>query len=337
MLAWHRFTAALLLTPVLAGFSAAGGAAPAEKRLPDAAASYPDRPVRLIAPFVPGGPTDIVARLVAVRLGENLKQTFVVDNRGGAGGSVGMEIAAAAAPDGYTLVLGSSGNLAVNPALNAKLHYDPIKDFRPLTQTTSGPQILVVSPGVPAKTAQDLIALAKTKPGQLNYASGGTGTTTHLGVELFKLAAGVSIVHVPYKGTGQALTDVIGGQVQMMMASMLPAAPHVKAGRLRGLAVTSLRRSAIYPDLPTLAESGLPGFETTSWHGMLVQARTPKGLTDRIHHELVRALNHPDVKTAFANQGMDVVANTQEEFTAYIRSETQKWAKVIKAIGIKSE
>ena len=303
----------------------------------DAIQSYPDRPVRLIAPFVPGGPTDIVARLVALKMGENLKQTFVVDNRGGAGGSVGMEIAAGSAPDGYTLVLGSSGNLAVNPALNPRLPYHPLKDFQPLTQTTAGPQILVIHPSVPAKSIQEFIALAKARSGQLNYASGGTGTTTHLGVELFKLATGANIVHVPYKGTGQALTDVIGGQVQMMMASMLPAIPHVRAGRLRGLAVTSLRRAAVYPELPTLAESGLPGFETTSWHGMLAPARTPKALSDRIHSELVKALNHPDVKTAFANQGMDVVANSQAEFAAYIRSETEKWTKVIKAIGIKSE
>jgi tripartite-type tricarboxylate transporter receptor subunit TctC len=303
----------------------------------EAARSYPNRPVRLIAPFVPGGPTDIVARLVAQKMGENLKQTFVVDNRGGAGGSVGMEIAAGSAPDGYTLVLGSSGNLAVNPALNPKLPYHPLKDFQPLTQTTSGPQVLVVNSGVAAKSVPELIALARAKPGQLNYGSGGTGTTTHLGVELFKLAAGVNIVHVPYKGTGQSLTDVIGGQVQMMMSSMLPAVPHVKAGRLRALGVTSARRSAIYPELPTLAESGLPGFETTSWHGMLAPARTPKAVASRIHAELVKMLNQPDVKAIFANQGMDVVAGTQEDFAAYIRSETAKWTRVIKAIGIKPE
>lgn len=301
------------------------------------AQGYPNRPVRLIAPFVPGGPTDIVARLVAQKMGENLKQTFVVDNRGGAGGSVGMEIAARSAPDGYTLVLGSSGNLAVNPALNAKLPYQPLKDFQPLTQTTSGPQILVIHPGVQAKSVQEFIALAKAKTGQLNYASGGTGTTTHLAAELFKLSTGANIVHVPYKGTGQALSDLIGGQVQMMMSSMLPAIPHVRAGRLRGLAVTSARRAAVYPELPTLAESGLPGFETTSWHGMLAPAGTPKAISNRIHAELVKTLNQPDVKAIFANQGMDVVANTQEEFAAYIRSETAKWTKVIKAIGIKPE
>ena len=331
---------AAMITALACALSAAAtrpanAAAPADATA--AARSYPNRPVRLIAPFVPGGPTDIVARLVAQKMGENLKQTFVVDNRGGAGGSVGMEIAAGAPPDGYTLVIGSSGNLAVNPALNPKLAYHPLQDFQPLTQTTSGPQVLVVNPGIAAKSVQGLVALAKAKPGQLNYGSGGTGTTTHLGVELFKLAAGVNIVHVPYKGTGQSLTDVIGGQVQMMMSSMLPAVPHVKSGRLRALGVTSSRRSAVYPDLPTLAESGLPGFETTSWHGVLVPARTPKALAARIHAELVRTLNQPDVKTIFANQGMDVVASSQQDFAAYILSETAKWTKVIKAIGIKSE
>jgi tripartite-type tricarboxylate transporter receptor subunit TctC len=312
-------------------------AASGDKAGHEPAANYGDRPIRLIGPFVPGGPTDIMARLVAQRLSENLKQPVVVDNRGGAGGAVGMQLAASAAPDGYTLVLGSSGNLAVNPALEANLPYHPLNDFQPLTQTTSGPQIVVLNQSVQAKTVQEFIALAKARPGQLNYASGGSGTTTHLGMELLKLAAGVNIVHVPYKGTGQALNDVIGGQVQMMMSSMLPALPHVKTGKLRGLAVTSAKRAAVYPEAPTLAESGLPGFETTSWHGMLVPAKTPKAISTRVHAELVKALNHSDVKDRFANLGMDTVASTPEEFTAYIRHEHAKWAKVIKAIGIKAQ
>jgi tripartite-type tricarboxylate transporter receptor subunit TctC len=299
--------------------------------------AYPSRPVRLIAPFVPGGPTDIVARVVAQKMGDNLKQSFIVDNRAGAGGSVGMELAAAAAPDGYTLVIGGSGNLSVNPALNPKLTYSPLKDFQPLTQTTAGPQMIVVNPALAAKTPQELISLARSRPGKLNYASGGVGTGTHLGVELFKLSAGIDIVHVPYKGTGQALTDVISGQVQMMMSSMLPGVPHVKAGRLRGLAVTSAKRSFIYPEMPTLAESGVPGFETTSWHGILAPVRTPKPLAARIHAELVKMLTQPDVKATFAAQGMDVVASSQDDFAAYIRGETAKWTKVVKAIGIKPE
>jgi tripartite-type tricarboxylate transporter receptor subunit TctC len=303
----------------------------------EAAQNYPDRPIRLIAPFVPGGPTDIVARLVAQKMSENVKQTVVVDNRGGAAGVVGMQIAAASAPDGYTLVLGSSGNLAVNPALDPKLPYQTLKDFQPLTQTTSGPQIVVVPLSLPVKSIQDLISLAKAKSGQLNYASGGTGTTTHLGVELFKMAAGVNIVHVPYKGTGQALTDVMTGQVQMMMSSALPALPHIKSGKLRGLAVTSAKRAAVYPELPSVAESGLPGFETTSWHGMLLPARTPSALVAKVHAELVRALTDADVKQKFANVGMDTVANSPAQFTAYIKSESEKWSKVIRTIGIKPD
>lgn len=321
---------------ILAG-PAAQAAPSAGKGAMDAGAHYPDKPVRLIAPFVPGGPTDIVARLVGQKLGENIGQPVVVDNRGGASGAVGMELAARAAPDGYTMVIGSSGNLAVNPSLNAKLPYDPLKDFQPLTQTTAGPQIFVINPALQAKSVQEFIALAKSKPGQLNFATGGAGTTTHLAAELFKLTAGVNIVHVPYKGTGQALTDLIGGQVQMMMASMLPAIPHVKAGRLRGLAVTSRQRAAILPEMPTLAESGLPGFETTSWHGVLVPAKTPKAIVTRLHAEMVKTLNQPDVKERFASLGMNTVGSTPQEFAAYIRSETGKWAKVIKAIGLKPQ
>jgi tripartite-type tricarboxylate transporter receptor subunit TctC len=319
------------------GAQLAGPAGAAAAEAGEAARAYPSRPVRLIAPFVPGGPTDIVARVVAQKMGDNLKQSFIVDNRAGAGGSVGMELAAAAAPDGYTLVIGGSGNLAVNPALNPKLTYSPLKDFQPLTQTTAGPQMIVVNPALAAKTPQELISLAKARPGKLNYASGGVGTGTHLGVELFKLSAGIDIVHVPYKGTGQALTDVISGQVQMIMSSMLPGVPHVKAGRLRGLAVTSAKRSSIYPEMPTLAESGVPGFETTSWHGILAPVRTPKPLVARIHAELVKMLTQPDVKATFAAQGMDVVASSQDEFATYIRGETAKWTKVVKAIGIKPE
>lgn len=334
----HVATAAGLVC-ALGGLAPASAqaASPVDMSAGSPGSGYPNRPIRLVAPFVPGGPTDIVARLVGQKLGENLGQTIVVDNRGGASGAVGMEIAARSAPDGYTLVIGSSGNLAVNPSLNAKLPYDPLRDFQPITQTTSGPQMMVVHPSVQATSVQQFIALAKAKPGQLNYASGGAGTTTHLASELLKLSAGISIVHVPYKGTGQALTDLISGQVQMMMSSMLPAIPHVKAGRLRGLAVTSARRATTLPEMPTLAESGLPGFETTSWHGMLVPAKTPKAITMRLHAEMVKTLNQPDVKERFANLGMDTVGNTPEQFAAYIRNEQVKWAKVIKVAGIQPQ
>jgi tripartite-type tricarboxylate transporter receptor subunit TctC len=299
-----------------------------------AAASYPDKPVRLVAPFVPGGPTDIVARVVAQKLGQNLGENVVVDNRGGASGAIGCEIVARSAPDGYTLMIGSSGNLAVAPALFAKLPYDPLRDFQPITQTTAGPQIIVVYPGVAAKTFSELLALARAKPGSLNYASGGAGTTTQLGPELLKSMAKIDIVHVPYKGTGQALSDVIGGQVQMMMSSLLPAMPQVKSGRLRGLAVTSLQRTPALPEIPTVAESGVPGFETTSWHGMVMPAKTPPAIVARVHEEMVRLLNLPDVKALFLSQGMDTVGNTPAEFAAYIKGETEKWTRVVRAIGI---
>jgi tripartite-type tricarboxylate transporter receptor subunit TctC len=302
-----------------------------------AASSYPDRPIRLIAPFAAGGPSDIMARLVSQKLNESMGQPIVVDNRAGAGGAVGCEIAAKAAPDGYTLLLGSSGNLSVNPSLYKKLPYDPVKDFQPITQLEAGPQVLVVHPAVAAKSVQELIALAKARPHALNFASGGTGTGNHLASELFKATAGIDIVHVPYKGTGQALTDLVGGQVQMMMSSLLPAIPQIKAGRLRGLAVTSVKRTPVLPELPTIAESGMAGFETTSWHGILVPAKTPKVIATRLHDELVKMLAQPDVRARLASEGIDAIGNTPQEFAAYIRSETVKYAKVIKQAGIKAD
>lgn len=297
-------------------------------------AAYPDKPVRLVAPFVPGGPTDIIARVVAQRLSQAFGQTVVVDNRGGAGGAIGCEIVARSAPDGYTLMIGSSGNLAVAPALFTKLPYDPLKDFQAITQTTSGPQVLVSHPAVAARSTTELLALARAKPGSLNYASGGAGTTTQLGMELFKSMGGVDIVHVPYKGTGQALSDVLGGQVQLMMASLLPAMPHVKSARLRGIAVTSAERTAALPDTPTVAESGVPGFETTSWHGMVMPAKTPAAISGRVHAEMVKLLNLPDVKALFLTQGMDTVGNTPTQFTAYIQSESEKWTRVVRTLGM---
>jgi tripartite-type tricarboxylate transporter receptor subunit TctC len=299
-----------------------------------ATAAYPDKPVRLVAPFVPGGPTDIVARVVAQRLSQAFGQTVVVDNRGGAGGAIGCEIVARSVPDGYTIMIGSSGNLAVAPALFAKLPYDPVKDFQAITQTTAGPQIIALHPAVPAKSIPELLALARAKPGGLNYASGGAGTTTQLGMELLKSMANVDIVHVPYKGTGQALSDLMSGQVQIMLASLLPAMPHVKSGRLRGIAVTTAARSALLPEMPTVAEGGLPGFETTSWHGMVVPAKTPQAISTRIHTEMVKLLNLPDVKALFLAQGMETVANPPAQFAAYIATETEKWTRVVRAIGL---
>jgi tripartite-type tricarboxylate transporter receptor subunit TctC len=299
--------------------------------------SYPSRPIRIVDPFPPGGPSDIVGRSISPRLSEALGQTVVVDNRGGAAGVVGCEIVAKAAPDGYTLLLGPSGALTIQPTLSPKLPYDPRRDFEPVTQLTSGPQVIAVNPTVAAKSIPELIALAKAKPGQLNYASGGTGTANHLAAEVFKLAAGINIVHVPYKGTGPALASVISGETQMIISSLLPALPHVKSGKLRALAVTSTSRSSAVPDVPTAAESGLPKFETSSWHGILVPARTPRAIVTRLHDEFVKVLNLPDVRDRLTAQGLNVVASTPQAFAAYLKSETDKYARVIKQVGIKPE
>src|SRR5215213_2548090 len=277
-----------------------------------AESAYPSRPIRIVDPFPPGGPSDIVARSLSQKLTEALGQTVVVDNRGGASGIVGCEIVAKAAPDGHTVLLGPSGALTIQPTLNPKLPYDPQLDFQPVSQLTSGPQVIAVHPAVAAKSVQELIALAKSKPGQLNYASGGQGTANHLAAEVFKLAAGIDVVHVPYKGTGPALTSVLSGESQMIVSSLLPALPHVKSGKLRALAVTSTSRSAAVPDVPTVAESGLPRFETSSWHGILVPAKTPRAIVTRLHGELVKVLNLPDVRERLTAQGLNVVASTPQ-------------------------
>jgi tripartite-type tricarboxylate transporter receptor subunit TctC len=297
--------------------------------------TYPNRPIRLIAPFAPGGPSDTLARLLSVKLNEPLGQPVIVDNRPAAAGIVGFEMAARAAPDGYTLLLGSNGGLTMNPSLYTKLPYAPERDYQPVTQIESGPQILVVHPSVPAKSAQELIALAKAKPGQINFAS--AGTTNRIAAELFKAQAGIDIVNVPYKGTGQALADLIGGQVQMMMMSALTAIPAIKSGKLRALAVSSLKRAAVLPDLPTLAESGLPGFESTSWHGVLAPSHTPRPIVTRLHDEIVKVLNESDVRQRLSGLGFEVVASTPEAFTAAIRQQTAKHEKLIKQIGLKAE
>jgi tripartite-type tricarboxylate transporter receptor subunit TctC len=297
--------------------------------------TYPTRPIRLIAPFAPGGPSDTLARLMSQKLNESLGQPVIVDNRPAAAGVVGFEMVAKSVPDGYTVLLGSSGGLTMNPSLYAKLPYEPRRDYQPITQIESGPQILVVNPSVAAKSVQELISLAKSKPGQINFASAGTGN--RLASELFKAQAALDIVNVPYKGTSQALADVIGGQVQMMMASAISALPQMKAGKLRGLAVTSTKRAVILPDLPTVAESGLPGYESTSWHGVLVPAGTPSPVVTRLHTESVRALHQPDVKERLSSMGYEVVASTPQQFTAYIAEQRAKYDKLIRQIGIKAE
>ncbi|MGH8616913.1 MAG: Bug family tripartite tricarboxylate transporter substrate binding protein [Burkholderiales bacterium] len=298
---------------------------------------YPVRPLRFILPFPPGGPTDVIARQFGQKLGEALGQQVVPDNRSGAAGIVACEMAARALPDGQTLLLGAVGNLAINPHLYAKLPYDPVRDYAPVSQLTATPYVLVVMAALPARTVKELVALAKAKPGQLNYASGGVGTGNHFSAELFKLATGIEMVHVPYKGGNQALGDVLAGQVQLMFVNLLPALPHVKAGKLRALGVSGAARSSAAPDLPTIAEAGVAGFETSSWHGVLVPAKTPAAIVTRLYTELAKIARQPETKELMAAQGTEVVGSTPAEFARFIAAESAKWGEVIRKTGIRAE
>ena len=298
---------------------------------------FPSRPIRWIVPFSPGGPSDIIGRFFAAKLTDALGKQVVVDNRGGATGIIAFEIAARAVPDGYTVLQAGASGLTTNPHLHAKLPYDAQRDFRLVTQLVATPNMLVVHASLPARTVKELVALAKTKPGQLAFASGGTGTSNHLSWEMLKFYTGIELVHVPFKGTGPALASVLGGQVQMMFSNMLPAMPHVRTGKLLGLAVTSAVRSPAAPDLPTVAESGIPGYETTSWHGVVVPAGTPNPIVKRLYAELRQITQQTDVKDRFAQDGTQVVGSTPEEYAATVKSESAKWEKIIKAAGIKGE
>ena len=297
------------------------------------AQSYPSRPVRLVVPFPAGGTTDILARAMAEKLSGALGQQFVVDNRPGAGGNIGSDIVAKSQPDGYTLLMGTVGTHAINPSLYPKMPYDHVKDFVPVVLVAGVPNVLVVNPTVPAKTVAELIALAKEKPGTINFASSGNGTSIHLSGELFKLLAGVQIAHVPYKGSAPALTDLIGGQVQIMFDNLPSALPHIKGGKLRALAVTSSKRAPALPDLPTIAESGVAGFEASSWFGILAPAATPRDIVQRINAEANKALHAPDMREKLLAQGAEAVGNSPEFFADTIRTETVKWAKVVKDSG----
>lgn len=299
--------------------------------------AYPTKPIRMICPFPPGGTTDVVARLVAQKLTEAWKEQVIVDNRAGAGGIIGTEMAAKAAADGYTVLLGSITTHAVNPALYKKLNFDPVKDFTPVTLVVSSPQLLAVHPSVAAKSVKDLIALAKAKPGQLNYGSAGVGTSPHLTFELFKSMAGIEAVHVPYKGTGPAITELVGGQVQMMITGVVALMPHVKSGKLRGLAVTSAKRVAALPDLPTVAESGVPKFDVSSWFGVFLPAGVPKPILTKMNGEIRRIVDIPDVRQKLVSQGADPETNTPEEFAAYVKSEMAKWGKVVRDTGARAD
>ncbi len=292
---------------------------------------YPTRPVRFVAPFVAGGPSDILSRMMAAKLGEALGQQFVVDNRGSAGGIVGFEIGAKAPPDGYTIMLAANSGLTVNPHVYKKLPYDPERDYMPITQLTNGGNVMVVHPSVPAKSASEFIALAKSQPGKLNYATTGTGNV--LGIANFAKMAGITMVPIAYKGTGQAVIELVGGHVQMFMMNPLVAIPHVKSGKLRGLGVTSLDRNVALPDMPTVHESGLPNFKYLTWHSILAPAGTPRPIINKLNAELVKALNAPDVKGKIQGEGLAVIGNKPEDVIALMKAESKETADLVKAIN----
>ena len=298
-----------------------------------AADDYPNRPVRLIIPFPPGGSNDVVGRLVAKQLSEKLGQQVFVDNRGGAGGVIGLTAAAAAAPDGYTLGIASIAH-AVNPSLH-KLEYDPIKSFTPVSILATGPNVLVVNPELPVKSVKELIALAKQKPGELNYASAGVGSFQHLGGELFKLMASVNLVHVPYKGGGPAMQDMISGHVKIMFSSLIQTTPFIKSGQLRPLGTGGAKRSPVLPDVPTIAEAGVPGYVADNWWGIIAPAGTPSAVVEKLYKSVQAALKSPELQGAFAREGAVTVEMSSAEFGEYIKTEMAKWARVVKEGGIK--
>jgi len=297
---------------------------------------YPNKPIRWIVPFAPGAAADILSRAITQKLTESWGQQIVIDFRPGAGGSLGTQIAAGAAPDGYTVIL-VPASFASSPSLYSKPPYDPVKDFAPVTLVAASPLILVVHPSMPVTSVKELVALAKARPGELNYASSGIGVGNHLAAELFKSMKGVNIFHVPYKGNAPALIDLMGGQIHMMFPNAPSALPHIKAGKLRALAVTTLRRSALLPELPTLAESGLPGFEANNWAGLVAPAGTPQAIIGKLHSEVVRSVKLPDVHQRLVNLGFEPTGNTSQEFAAYIRTEIATWNKVIRAAGIRAD
>ena len=299
---------------------------------------YPDnKPIRLIVPAAPGGGADFVARILGQKLGEALGQTVVVDNRAGASGTIAADNTAKASPDGHTLLIGQSTSIVIAPHMYAKLGYDTLRDLVPITLVAQLPNIRVVHPSVKALSVKELIALAKARPDLLNYSSSGNGAPSHLAGEMFKSAAGVGMVHVPYKGAGPAVDDLLAGQIQLMFAPIVAVLPQVKAGRLRALAVTSSARSAAAPEVPTLAESGLPGYEISSWFGLFAPAGTPPAVVDRLYRESAKALQSADVRERFAQEGAEPVGSTPAEFGGYVKSEFAKYGRIVKGIGIKAE
>lgn len=297
------------------------------------AQQYPDRAIRLIIPFAPAGTNDIIGRVVAQKASELLGQTIVADNRAGAGGTIGSTLAARSQPDGYTLLLGHIGTLAVNPTLYRKPGYDPLTDFTPITLVAKLPNLMAVFPKLPSKTVQEFVALAKAKKGGLSYGSGGVGGAAHLATEYFKQQTGIDIVHVAYRGTGLAVVDVISGQLAMTMAGIPAIIPHVRNGNLRAMAVTGAQRSRMLPDLPTVAESGVPGFEATQWYGIVTPAGAPKTVLSTLHGAIVKAVQSPEVSERFAADGAEPFTNSPQEFRAYIKAEIDRWAPIVRAIG----
>jgi tripartite-type tricarboxylate transporter receptor subunit TctC len=313
------FLGAILITPLTA-----------------AAQQYPTKAIRFVVPFAPGGGTDIIGRVVAQALNDALGQPVVVDNRGGAGSTLGTEIVAKSPADGYTILFGNI-SLAFNATLYTKLRYDTIRDLAPISLSAVQPNILVIHPGLPAKNLKEFIELARAHPGKYNYASAGTGSGTHLAAELLKLQTKIDIVHVPYKGTGPALTDLLGGQINMMVSTFASALPHVKSGRMRALGVTTVKRSPAAPDVPTLIEGGVAGYDYSTWYGLLAPAGTPKPIIDMLNTTNRKVLARDDIKQKLESQGVDPIVNTPAEFSAYMKSETEKWGKVVKATGAKAE
>jgi len=299
--------------------------------------NYPSRPIRMIAPSSAGGPVDVIARTLAQGLSEVLGQQVVVDNRAGAAGLIGAELVATGSPDGYTLLFGFSGPLVIVPHLGTKTPYDTLKDFAPVSLAAQAPYILLVNPNLPVNSVKELIALAKQRPGKLNYASGGNGTGIHLAGELFKLTAHVNIVHVPYKGAGPGQTALLANEVDMMFNGIPPALPHVKTGKLKALAVGGAKRSPILPDVPTVAEASGLDFNTTGWYGVLAPPKTPRPIVNRLHAATVKALAVPSVKDSLSRQGVEGVGSSPDDFAKMIRSEWVKWEKVIKAAGLKGQ
>lgn len=297
---------------------------------------YPERPIRFIVPFPPGGGNDVVGRIVAQKLNDGFGVPVVVDNRGGAGGTIGTDITAKAPPDGYTMLVNNI-SVAVNATLYPRLPYDTLKDLAPVSLLGRQPNVLVSHPAVPVNSVKDVIALARAKPGSVIYASGGVGTAGHLATELFMLMTKTEMTHVPYKGLGPALLDVIGGRVQLLVTTMASGLPHMKSGKLKPLAVTTAVRSPFFPALPTMAEAGVPGYEFSTWYGLLVPGRTPKAVVDRLNAETVKALGSPSLKEQFVGQGLEATGSTPAEFGAYLQSEVAKWAKVVKASGAKPD